>query len=252
MNRILKAVSVVAVVLVAGSSLYAAEASLSLDLASSYIFRGVTFNDGLVAQPGLEVGGLGGLSVGVWGNLDLDDYDGALADSQFSEVDIYGSYAIPVEVVDLSVGYTEYVYPGGGEADREVGISVGGAFEGVDLGADCFYGVDGAIEDSLYIELAAGSSFELCEDLGLDIGATVGYSSPDEGDDGFSHYTASLGLSYSVLSVGVTYIGQIDDDVLPDAAAAVDADEAAGVEAVDAVLGYDAEVLGTIGVAIDF
>ena len=49
MNRTLNVVGMVAVMLVAGSGLYAAEASLSLDFASAYVFRGVTFNDGAVA-----------------------------------------------------------------------------------------------------------------------------------------------------------------------------------------------------------
>jgi uncharacterized protein (TIGR02001 family) len=238
MNRIMKAAGMVAAVAMVGTTLYAAEASLSLDVASAYVFRGSTFNDGVVLQPGLEVGGLGGLSVGVWGNLDIDDYDGALADGEFSELDIYGSYAVPVEGLDLSIGYTEYAYPsGGGDADRELGVSAGVGVAGVDLGAGVFYGVDGGIEDSLYLELSAGSSFELSDRVGLDLGATVGYMSPDEGEDGFSHYTASVGLNCAAVSAGVTYIGQIDDDVLPDV-------EDGG--------SYDAEVVGTIGASIDF
>jgi len=238
MNRIVKTAGVMAVVMVAGSALYAAEASLSLDMASAYVFRGVTFNDGVVAQPGVEVGGLCGLSIGVWGNLDLDDYAGVVAKDQFQEVDLYGSYAIPVEGMDLSVGYTEYLYPsGGGDADREIGVNAGVAVAGVDLGAGIFYGVDGAIKQSLYVELSAGKSIALSEALGLDLGATVSYVSPDEGEDGFSHYTASLGLSYAALSAGVTYIGQIDEDVLPDV---VDGG------------GYDTEVVGTLGAGIDF
>ncbi|MBT3193091.1 MAG: hypothetical protein HN341_11105 [Verrucomicrobia bacterium] len=92
----------------------------------------------------------------------------------------------------------------------------------------------------------------MTEALGLDVGATVGYIAPDEGDDGFSHYTASVGLSYSVLTVGVTYVGQIDDEILADAVTAVAADEAAGVEGVEGVTGYDTEVVGTVGIALDF
>jgi len=234
----MKTVAVAATVMAMGSTLLAAEASLSLDLANAYIFRGATFNDGAVLQPGLEVGGLGGLSVGVWGNLDLDDYDGAVEDGQFQEVDLYGSYALPVEALDLSVGYCEYLYPsGGGDADREVSLSAGVGAGCVDLGAGIHYGVDGGIEDSLYVELSAGTSVELAEDLDLDLGATVSYVSPDEGEDGFSHYTASVGLSYAAVSAGVTYVGQIDDDVLPDVA-----DGGA----------YDVEVLGTIGAGIEF
>ena len=236
--KMVKAMVVAATVLTMGSGVYAAEASLSLDVASAYIFRGATFNDGVVVQPGLEVGGLGGLSVGVWGNLDIDDYDGAVLENEFQEVDLYGSYAIPVECMDLSVGYTEYLYPsGGGNADREIGVSAGVGVAGIDLGAGLFYGVDGGIEDSLYVELSAGTGFELTDDLGLDLGATVGYMSPDEGEDGFSHFTASLGLSYAAISAGVTYVGQIDDDVLPDV-------EDGGA--------YDTEVVGTIGAGVEF
>lgn len=236
--RMVKAMVVAATVMAMGPSLRAAEASLSLDLANAYIFRGATFNDGAVLQPGVEVGGLGGLSVGVWGNLDLDDYDGAVADGQFQEVDLFGSYSIPVECMDLSVGYTEYLYPsGGGDADREVGVSAGVAVAGVDLGAGFFYGVDGGIQDSLYVELSAAKGFALTDAIGLDLGATLSYVSPDEGEDGFSHYTASVGLSYMAVSASVAYVGQIDDDVLPDV-------EDGGA--------YDVDVLGTIGASVAF
>ncbi len=237
MSKVMKMMAIVVAGMTAASMLIAADASLSVDFASAYVFRGATFNDGFVVQPGLEVGGLGGLSIGAWGNLDIDDYDGAVADGQFQEVDLYGSYAIPCEVLDLSIGYTEYTYPsGGGDADREVGISAGFC-AGLDFGASVFYGVDGGIEDSLYVELSAGKSFELTDMVGLDLGATVGYASPDEGEDGFSHYTASLGLSIASVSAGVTYIGQIDEDVLPDV-------EDGGA--------YDVEVVGTIGAGIEF
>lgn len=226
---------VAAVMMMAASAVYGAEASLSLDVASAYVFRGVTFNDGLVLQPGLEVGGLGGLSVGVWGNLDLDDYGGTLEDGEFSELDIYGSYALPVSVFDLSIGYTEYTYPmGGGNADREIGVSAGTSAGPVDLGADVYYGIDGGIEKTLYIELSAGTALEF-GDFGVDLGAAVGFVDPDEGESGFSHFTASAGLSYGPVGASVTYIGQIDDDVLPDGAGA-----------------YDVEVVGMLSAAIDF
>ena len=223
---------------VIGSTLLAAEADLSLDIASAYVFRGSTFNDGLVLQPGLSVTGTSGISIGVWGNFDIDDYDGAVEDNQFSEIDIYGSYAIPVECMDLSVGYTEYTYPsGGGDADREISVSAGKALIGIDVGAALFYGLDGGIDDSLYIELSAEKGFELAKDFSLEVGGALGYADPDNGQDGFSHFTASLGLNYAAFSAGVTYIGQIDDDVLPDV-------EDGG--------SYDVEVVGAIGAVVNF
>jgi uncharacterized protein (TIGR02001 family) len=212
-----------------------AEASASLDVASAYVFRGATFNDGLVLQPGLEVAGLP-ITLGVWGNLDVDDYGGALEKWEFSEIDIYASYDIPVEVIGLSLGYCEYTYPAGGEADREVSLTAG-----LDTllapSVMVAYGFDGAIERTVYVEASLGHDFELSECSSLSLGATVGYVSPDEGEAGFSHYTASASLSYKALSAGVTYIGQIDDDVLPDV-------EDGGA--------YDVSVVGTLSAGIEF
>jgi uncharacterized protein (TIGR02001 family) len=223
-------------VLMATTATYGADATLSLDVASAYVFRGATYNDGLVLQPGMEVGGLAGLTFGVWGNLDLDDYDGTLEKGEFSELDPYVSYDLPVEIVDLSVGYTEYTYPMGANADREASVSIGKSAGPVDLAADVFYGVDGGIRKSLYVELSAGSEFELgC--LGAELGATVAYANPDEGESGFSHFTATAGLSAGPVGASVTYIGQIDDKVLPD---------------VKDGGGYDVEVVGMLSASTSF
>ena len=76
-----------AAALVAGVAM--AEVAVTLDLASAYVFRGVTLNDGAVIQPGIEASGFeipeeyGALAVGAWGNYDLDDYsqNGAVGSS---------------------------------------------------------------------------------------------------------------------------------------------------------------------------
>lgn len=210
--------------------------SVGVDFSSAYVFRGITLNDGLVAQPSLEAGIFPGVTVGVWGNYDIDDYNGALDDGQFSEIDLYASYDIPVpcDVTSLSIGYTEYTYPQGAEADREVSLSAG--FD-VPLAPSVavYYGVDGAVDKNIYVEGGVGHDLDLAEGVGLSLGATVGYLDPDEGDSGFSHYTVGASLSYSFVSVGVTYIGQIDDDVLPDGEFA-----------------YDTEVVGTLSFSKEF
>lgn len=192
------------------------EVTVGLDVVSAYVFRGSTFNDGFVAQPYVEIGGLP-VTFGVWANYDIDDYDGAVEGTQFSEVDFYASYGIPIDGVDASIGYTEYTYPsGGGDADREFGLGVG-----LDLplapSFGLYYGVDGGIEDSLYADFSVGQDIELSEDIGISLGALVGYMDIDEGESGFSHYEVSAGLGLTEwLSIDVTYIGQIDDDVLVD------------------------------------
>ena len=212
-----------------------AEASLTLDVASAYVFRGATFNDGFVFQPGLEVSGLP-VDLGVWANLDIDDYDGAVEDGQFSEIDLYGSYTLPIEGPEISIGYTEYTYPNGGEADREVTL---GAGLDVPLAPSISvnYGLDGGIEKSLYIEFGLGHEIAVSDELSIDVSGALGYLSPDEGDDGFSHYMATLGVSYAMVYGSVSYVGQIDDDVLPDV-------EDGGP--------YDVELFGLLGVGLDF
>jgi hypothetical protein len=219
----------------AASSARAAEASAGVDLASAYVFRGETLNDGIVAQPYLEVSGLP-IDLGVWANFDIDDYDGNVNDGQFTEVDLYASYSVPVEAVDLSIGYTELTYPSGGDADREIGASLG-----LDLPlapfVGAYYGLDGAIDGNLYVDFGIGQDFELADGVGLSLGALAGYLSPDEGEDGFKQYELSASLSYDFISAGVTYVGQLDDEVLVDV-------EDGGK--------YDADVVGVIGVGFDF
>jgi uncharacterized protein (TIGR02001 family) len=236
---------------------HGAEATVGADLASAYVFRGVTLNDGLVVQPYIEVSGLP-VDLGVWANYDVDDYDGNANDGQFSEIDLYASYALPlpIEVASFSVGYTEYTYPGSG-GDAEVTTAPDGTATAestfgesdreVSLGAEVnaplspavtvYYGLDGGIDGDVYVEAGLGHELEVAEGLALELGATLGYLSPDaeDADDGFSHWTASASLGYKILSAGVTYIGQIDDDVLPDGEGA-----------------YDVEVVGTLGLSHEF
>jgi hypothetical protein len=219
--------------LVSAPAVRAADATVGVDVNSAYVFRGITFNEGFVAQPYLEVSGLP-IDIGVWGNFDIEsDEARGYGDSQFSEVDIYGSYALPIEEVDVSVGYTEYTYPTGGiDADREISLSFGlDTILAPSLGI--FYGLDGGIEENFYAEAGVGHDVALTEEVGLSLGALIGYLDPKEGDSGFHQYALSASLSYEFVSLGVTYYGQVDDDVLTDDA-------------------YDVEVVGTLGVSHSF
>jgi hypothetical protein len=214
------------------------EAKTSLDMATAYVFRGATFNDGLVFQPGLELSG-SPVTLGVWGNFDIDDYDDTLAGGQFSEIDIYGSYDIPFKLdpFGLSVGYTEYTYPsGGGDADREVSLSAT-ADVLMSPSLAMFYGTDGGIKDSTYIELGAGHEMKLSNQAAVEFNVAVGYLEPDEGESGFSHADVAVHLSYGVVHASIICVVQIDDKVLPD---------------VEDNGSYDAQLYGTIGISHSF
>lgn len=242
MKKIL--IMITAAVLTAGVA-HAASVDAGVDFASAYVFRGVTLNDGLVAQPYLEVSGFpidekyGAVAVGIWANYDIND----IGDGQeFSEVDYYISYSLPVEVVDIGLTYTSYTYPGaaGGDSDREVSLSFGKDIgtNGLSAAVSFNYGVGGAIESSLYIQGELGYETDLTEKLSASAGVTVGYLVADGGADGFNDATASVGLGYALndtwsLGAGLTYIAQLDDNVLTDAA-------------------YDVSVVGSLGLSCSF
>lgn len=195
-----------------------ASAEVSVDVVSAYVFRGDTVNDEVNVQPGFETTAFGNaVTVGTWANFNTDT-------TQFDEIDYYFSYTLPLgedSPVGVDIGYTEYTYPGTeGDADREPYISFGTSVETIDLSLLVAYGVDGAVKDSLYLELGAGTSVDVAENIAFGFSAALGYVDPDEGDSGFSHLT--LGISADVgipetdygFSVGLTYIVETDEDVL--------------------------------------
>lgn len=239
------AMMMVAAALIAGVA-GAADVSISGDFASAYVFRGVTLNKGLVFQPGAEISGLpipeqfGSLAVGIWGNYDIDDSDGAVAGSSFSEVDYYVSYSLPVTVVDLGISYTYYDYPNGGIADQEIGFSIGKGLGETGLYASLTanYGIAGAVDGSWYVQAALDYEKELTEALTMSAGMNIAYALVDGGSDGFNDAGASVGLSYALndnwsVNGSLNYVAQLDSDVLSDAS-------------------YDVPLYATIGLSCDF
>jgi uncharacterized protein (TIGR02001 family) len=213
--------------------------SVGVDLASAYVFRGVTFNDGIVAQPWMDATTSFGLNFGVWANFDIDDYDGTLEKNQFSEIDIYIGWGTTLaDMVDVGIGYCEYTYPMyGGEADREIALSAGMPLGPIGLGVAAYFGVDGGIEKTIYLEATAEYGVDITEELSAAIYGSAGYliDDNDGGENGFQDYTAGASLSYGIFGASVTYIGQGDDKVLP-----------------EEQYGYDVEVVGMLSVGYDF
>ncbi|MDA0991780.1 MAG: hypothetical protein O3A51_13650 [Verrucomicrobia bacterium] len=213
----------------------AGDVTVGLDVASAYIFRGATLNEGAVAQPTLEVGGIPaipGLSVGVWANFDLEaDTIRGVESGQFSEVDLYGSYVLPLETEDaeVSIGYTEYIYPhanaaavvaadgtasaAGVDADREISVTTSLELP-LSPSVSVYYGLDGAIKDNLYAEAGLGHVVAIDDALSLSLPAVIGYSDPDIGPDGFSHAAFSGGLVSGAFTLLASYIVETDKKVL--------------------------------------
>lgn len=242
------AMIMMAAALAAGAA-RAADVSATADFASAYIFRGVTLNDGLVFQPGVSISGLpipeeyGSVTLGTWANYDLSDYGGLLDKNEFSEIDYYVSYALPVKVVDLAVTYTQYTYPTASiDADKEVAVSVGKGIGDTGLYASLAanYGLGGAVDKNWYIQPALAYEKSLTDALTLSSGISVGYYIKDAGKDGFNDATGKIGLSYALTEKwsvhgALNYVAQLDDEVLP-----------------DGILAYDKSFYATLGVSCDF
>ncbi|HMP90320.1 MAG TPA: hypothetical protein PJ991_08955 [Kiritimatiellia bacterium] len=228
----MKAVAAAALLAVVSSpAVRAAEATVGVDVLSAYVWRGATLNENFVAQPYVDISGLP-IDIGIWANFDIEsDRSRGITDSQFSEVNFVLGYTLPIEAVDVGVVYTEYVYPNGGEADREIGLTLG-----LDLplspSLGLYYGLDGAAEDSFYGELGIGHELELDEGLTLNLEALVGYWDLDGGENGFSHYQLTASLTFDFVTVGVSYIDQLKKKVLGDA--------------------YDVDVLGFVSLSHSF
>ena len=200
----------------------AADASVAMDVNSAYVWRGITFNDGFVLQPSVDVG-KGGFGVNVWGNIDMDDYDSNLDSGEFSEVDITLSYAFDLEPVFVSIGYIEYLFPIGGNGTREWYLSLGMDIIG-DLSAGLEFYYDFDEFDTLYINASLGYSIALSDAASLDLGASAGYYDGDgtaDGDAGLYDYLLFAGVSYAVsdalsISASLNYTDAFDSDKLPD------------------------------------
>lgn len=200
----------------------AAEATAGADAVSAYVWRGITFNDGQVVQPYVDVAA-DRLSIKVWGNHDIDDYNDTLEENEFSEIDLILSYALPSEGMDISIGHIEYLFPNGGQGTREVFLSAYiSSSERLSVGVDTYYDY-GEIDD-YYLSATMVYDVSLSGGAGMEASATAGYAGgyfskgPDEG---WHEYTLSLNASYPLgnafeLSAFIAYTDTLDEDVLPE------------------------------------
>ncbi|MFP4532482.1 MAG: hypothetical protein ACLFNS_07350 [Desulfobacterales bacterium] len=207
----------------AAGTAFGAEATAGADVASAYVWRGITFNDGLVVQPYVDVAAGNGFAINVWGNYDIDDYDNTLDDKEFSEIDLTLSYGFSLEPVDITVGHIEYLFPNGGAGTSEVFLSAYiSPIDGISAGIDAYYDYD-EVED-YYVSASLSYDVTLDSGLGLGAGASAGYAGEDftlGPDDGLHEYTFSVNASYPVtdaigFSAFIAYTDTFDEDVLPD------------------------------------
>ena len=212
--------------------------SAGVDVANAYVFRGLTYNDGLVIQPWITLSGLP-VEFTVWANYDVEDYNGNLKKDEVSEIDYSASCPFSLGPVDAVVGYAFWTYPNSSIQDDQVAtLDLSHAFfEALQLGVSWDYSTVGPYKETWYFKPYVNYTHGLTDDLALDLSGKVGYVDYHETElgNGWAHYDLGAKLSYRMLCAGVTYTGRIDEDVLP-----------------SGVFGYDVRWLWTAGVAIDF
>ncbi len=204
----------------------AADVTAALDTNTAYVWRGLTFNDGFVLQPSIDVAA-NGFAVNVWSNFDLDDYDGAVESGEFSEVDLAGSYSHKIGPVNASVGIVEYLFPAGADSTGEIfaglGMDVGAGFS---VSSKLYYDYDQV--DDFYVTAGVGYSYTINEPTTLGLSGTISYAGEDFAeiyaggtDSGFFNYLLTASVKYMVtdalgVSANINYTDSMDKDVLPD------------------------------------
>jgi hypothetical protein len=247
MKRIITlAAALILLVGMAAGPAVAAEATAAVDFASAYVWRGLTFNDGFVIQPSIDVAAKNGFAVNVWGNYDVSDYDNQLQSDDFSEIDLTVSYSKTFGKLDAGVGVISYLFPGA-SSDTETAeayVSLGYPIVG-GLSASLAVYYDFELYDELsYANLGLSYAYDITDKVSLEAGATAGWAGDDfaGGNGGLWDYTLSLSVGYAITdawsaSAGATYVGALDDDNLMDG---------------NTVGTHDTEFYATVGVAYAF
>jgi len=127
------------------------------DLVSNYIWRGSKFGNGPAVQPTVEMAA-GNFALGVWGSY-------CFTDAEAAETDLYLSYGFDF---GLSIGMTDYYYPGSNYFDYSDSTGAHG-FE-INLG----YEIKGLSISANYMLNEAGGAMT----MGGDKYFELGYSFP--------------------------------------------------------------------------
>jgi len=169
---------------------------------SIYEFRGVDFGDDLY-EGGIDLSyelaeGLS-LSGGAW----FADTNGG----GFEELDLYIGLTKTLGKVDVSIGYTSYIFPGTSEFNTdEVYFGLSTELE-CGTGLSLTYYHDTNEIDGGYLEGEVSKSYKLSECVSLDlaVGAawSFGYNRDKKGAgtsdlDGFNHYYASVSTPWAI------------------------------------------------------
>ncbi|MGJ8561291.1 MAG: TorF family putative porin [Litorimonas sp.] len=179
--------------------------SLSADLVSDYVFRGVSLAD-TAAQTGVEVGA-GNFYAGAWFSTGVGDTSILAGD----EVDLYMGYGLDLsEVISADVGVTYYHYPQGGSLFSENGGAAGtyevygGLAFDYSLSPSLYAFYDFTLEN-FTVEGSVGHSVAASDSVSLDLGLSAGLV--DGNGFSYEYGTASAAVSKAITDTASVYVG---------------------------------------------
>jgi len=185
--------------------------------ASEYVFRGLEQSDAAL-QPAVTVT-IDKLQLGVWSSQALSNQSEAWAHG--NEVDVWGSYGIPVGSATVTLGGTAYLYPSAraslGEPDNTWELSAGiSAPLGPVTGSATYF--HDFVLDADTFQFGLVHSWALPDDKGaFDLGATYGFNDiqdgngdlPGTGGVDYRYWSFNATLSYKLTNTTTAKLGAV-------------------------------------------
>jgi uncharacterized protein (TIGR02001 family) len=206
----------------------AADATLSMDVKSAYVWRGITVNNTAVIQPSIDVSAKNGFGLNVWGNYDIGDMNNTFRGNDFSEVDLTAYYNKSIGWLNLGGGIIDYLFPNTTTpSTTELYLSVGVPIAwGLSTSLTGYYDI-GQLKSLDYTQLSLNYSHNFTDKLSVSAGASAGYASDSFAqaaggkDGGLFDYNLSLSAGYQItkawsVSANVAYVNSFDQDHLKD------------------------------------
>ncbi len=195
----------------------------SLDVASAYVHEGVTRSKGMVLQPAVALSYTDLVRFDLWANYDLESYQRRNVNSwEFSEIDMGLTFSVPglPEPFGLDVAYWESRYPNGGPTltDREVGV-IGSVDLPVKPSLGVWYGLSGndGVDNRYLLEGKLGHVVALCPHVDLELDGAVRYKASQSrgAENGWSDYLLTAALKWDIFRASLSWVGRLDNNVLP-------------------------------------
>ena len=187
-------------------------ATVSVDVLSDALWRGMIWNDNPVWQPSVtlayDAGDLGTLSANLWWSFDLTHRRGTLTHSRraggLQELDYTVSYAGTLGPVCVEAGHIWYTFPyGNGPTDHDLYATATFENEIATPSASVYWNYsDSSRNDvsSVYFAFGLSRDFAVTKELTLTPRATLGF-----GDNAYTNSKGGAELTDQTLGVSASY-----------------------------------------------